>query len=76
MFIFITHPPMRAGNNAEKASRCPDRGTLRICSISGFTPKAADQASLFDHLVGAGEQGRRHVDAEHPGSLCVDDELD
>ena len=45
-------------------------------SASGFTPKAADQASLFDHLVGAGEQGRRHVDAEHPGSLCVDDELD
>jgi hypothetical protein len=26
--------------------------------MSRFTPKEADQASLFDHLVGAGEQWR------------------
>src|SRR5215469_8245046 len=30
---------------------------------------------LFDHLVGAGEERRRDFQAEHPGSLCVDDEL-
>jgi hypothetical protein len=30
---------------------------------------------LFDHLVGDGEQGRRHLDAERPRRLQVDDEL-
>ena len=28
--------------------------------------------SLFDHLVGAGEQRRWHIEAEHPGGLHVD----
>jgi len=28
--------------------------------VSRFTPRAADQAPLFDHLVGAGEQRRRN----------------
>ena len=31
---------------------------------------------LFDHLVGARQQHRRHGEAEHPGGLGVDDQLE
>ncbi|MEA2959589.1 MAG: hypothetical protein QOJ58_5572 [Alphaproteobacteria bacterium] len=33
-------------------------------------------ASLFDHLVGAREQHRRHVDADRLCRLKIDDELE
>src|SRR5260370_31792315 len=32
-------------------------------------------APLFDHLIGAHEQRWRHLDAERPGALEVDDEF-
>ncbi len=34
------------------------------------------QHSLFDHLVGAGEQGRWHVEAERLGRSQIDDKLE
>jgi hypothetical protein len=34
------------------------------------------KAELFDHLVGAGEQRARHVEAERRGGLEVYDQLD
>ena len=36
----------------------------------------ADIGSLFDHLVGGGEQRRRHGEAKHPGGLVIDDQLE
>jgi hypothetical protein len=30
----------------------------------------------FDHLVGACKQRRRHLEAERPGGLSIDDQLD
>src|SRR5262249_46083760 len=33
-------------------------------------------AELLDHLVSAGEQRRRHGEADRPGSLQIDDELE
>ena len=41
--------------------------------MSRFTPKAADQAPLFDHLVGAGEQRGRQREAERRCCLEIDD---
>jgi hypothetical protein len=33
-------------------------------------------ASLFDHLIGAGKQHRRHLQAERLGGLQVEDEFE
>ena len=42
----------------------------------GDTTAISTERSLFDHLVGAGEQRRRDREAERPGGLEVDNKLE
>jgi hypothetical protein len=37
---------------------------------------SVQKLGLLDHLVGDAEQRRRHGEAEHPGRLGVDDQLE
>ena len=59
---------------APKADMCS--ALAHVC----FGPKAdscsAAKRSLFDHLIGASEQRRRHGDAECPGCFEIKEELD
>ena len=48
--------------------------TLAVHSVS--IAVRSPRPSLFDHLVGGGEQRWRHGEAEHPGGLGVDDQLE
>jgi hypothetical protein len=45
-------------------------------SMSILTEPRDEPRLLFDHLVGAGDERRRHVEAERLGGLEIDDELE
>ena len=48
---------------------------MSVQTIAAVLPSAMNWRRLFDHLVGAGKQRRRHGEAEGLGSLQVDDRL-
>ena len=68
-----------------RLERNPITGIAGCCALaaSGHAAAAPPRRVMnsrrhgsFDHLVGDGEQRGRHVDAERPGRLQVDDELE
>jgi hypothetical protein len=60
------------GAKAQRASLLSD-----FCNKICHEPTYAVQQTvmLFDHLVGNGEERRRHREAKHPGGLEVDHQL-
>src|SRR5262249_33583178 len=57
----------------EKRTNCRQLGLSALCQSRPNAPQ--QKAPLFDHLVGAGEHGRRNVEAERFGSFEVDCKL-
>jgi hypothetical protein len=49
--------------------------TFRKISISALCQQQKSQVFLFDHLVGAGQQGCRHLQSQAFGGGLVDDQL-
>src|SRR5262249_28584397 len=46
------------------------------CAISGCEQSQQNSVPLFDHLIGASEQRRRHVETERLGRSQIDDEIE
>ena len=54
---------------------CRQPKTCTQAAVSRCSNLPGQTTELFDHLVGAGEQRRRHRDAERLGGLEVDDKV-
>jgi hypothetical protein len=61
-------------HNPPESGRSFERGERQLRARSG-REQMQQHCVLFDHLIGAGEQHRRHFNAERLGSLEVDHEL-
>src|SRR6516165_3666986 len=54
----------------------PDTFSARSVHLTGLKMRRITRAGSFNYLVGACEQYRWNVDAERPGGLQVDDEIE
>jgi hypothetical protein len=48
---------------------------IDVALTSAFDLKRTSASGLFDHVIGAHQQRRRHVEAEQLGGLEIDDQL-
>src|SRR6516164_2267933 len=75
--IASPHQSLIAGSIAVDEFVCPSTGNRFPTSLN-FAPdhtSLADLACSFDHLVGAGQHCRRHLEAKRLGGLQVDHQL-
>ena len=58
-----------------KSGQTADVSICPLCAKSGHS-RCSKKKLLFDHVAGGGKQRRRHVEAERPGGLEIDDQLE
>src|SRR5262249_4893275 len=72
--IFVRSVRSRRSRHVRFALKADKRTLASICPLSAKRRhmRCSKTAPLFDHLVGAGRQGRRHFDAERTNSSLID----
>jgi hypothetical protein len=64
--------------NVRFAPESGPKSDIVLCPLGAITGREQAQQGnpLFDHLIGAGDECRRHVEAERPGGFEVDRQLE